>query len=84
MSDKKNNNEEYENLTFEESLRALEEIVDELDSGSIDLDKAVEAYEKGTQLKLHCENKLKEAKLRIEKIEISKDDEFIKTEINNE
>ena len=84
MSDKKNNTEEYENLTFEESLRALEEIVDELDSGSIDLDKAVEAYEKGTQLKFHCEQKLKEAKLRIEKIEISKDDEFIKTEINNE
>ena len=35
--DKKNNNEEYENLTFEESLRALEEIVDELawDDGTV-------------------------------------------------
>ena len=83
MTDSKNS-KEYENLTFEESLRALEEIVNELDSGSIDLDKAVEAYEKGTQLKLHCEKKLKEAKLRIEKIEVSKNEELVKTEINNE
>ena len=42
MTDSKNS-KEYENLTFEESLRAVEEIVDELDSGSRDLDKAVEA-----------------------------------------
>jgi len=84
MSDNKNVKNGIENLSFEESLKALEEIVEELDSGTIDLDKAVAAYEKGAQLKLHCEKKLKEAKLRIEKIEVSSNDEFSKKNIDNE
>jgi exodeoxyribonuclease VII small subunit len=64
------------NMTFEEALKSLEEIVEQLDSGEIDLDKAVEAYEKGTILKAHCEKKLKEAQLRVEKIEVDKDGEL--------
>ena len=74
MSD--NMNEEIDNLTFESALKALEEIVSQLDDGAIELDKAVEAYEKGARLKKHCEKKLKEAQLRIEKIEVDKDGEF--------
>ena len=84
MSDEKKINESVKSLSFEESLKALEEIVDELESGSIDLDKAVEAYEKGTQLKINCEKKLQEAKLRIEKIEVTKNNEFVKKNINDE
>ncbi len=34
-------------LTFEQALSSLEEIVEELDDGEIDLEKAIEAYEKG-------------------------------------
>ena len=64
--------EDIKDLTFETALKALEEIVSQLDAGSIDLDKAVEAYEKGAKLKQHCEKKLKEAQLRIEKIEVDK------------
>ena len=74
MSD--NINEEIDNLTFESALKALEEIVSQLDDGAIELDKAVEAYEKGAKLKKHCEQKLKEAQLRIEKIEVDKDGEL--------
>jgi len=74
MSD--NMNEEINNLTFESALKALEEIVSQLDDGAIELDKAVEAYEKGAKLKKHCEKKLKEAQLRIEKIEVDKDGEL--------
>ena len=48
------------------------------------MDKAVEAYEKGTQLKINCEKKLQEAKLRIEKIEVTKNNEFVKKNINDE
>ena len=65
--------EDINNMNFETALKSLEEIVNQLDSGEIDLDKAVEAYERGTKLKEHCEKKLKEAQLRIEKIEISND-----------
>ena len=82
MSNENKISEEIKKLSFEESLKELEKIVEELDSGSIDLDKAVEAYEKGTQLKQHCEKKLQEAKLRIEKIEVTKDSDFVNTEID--
>ena len=66
---------DIESLTFEVALKSLEEIVSQLDAGSIDLDKAVEAYERGAKLKEHCEKKLKEAQLRIEKIEVDKNGE---------
>ena len=65
--------EDINNMNFETALKSLEEIVNQLDSGEIDLDKAVEAYERGTKLKEHCEKKLKEAQLRIEKIQVGKD-----------
>lgn len=75
MSDN-NTKKNIDNMSFEEALKSLEEIVSQLDSGEIDLDKAVEAYEKGTNLKAHCEKKLKEAQLRIEKIEVDKEGEI--------
>ena len=68
--------EDIESLTFEAALKSLEEIVSQLDAGSIDLDKAVEAYERGAKLKEHCEKKLREAQLRIEKIEVDKNGEI--------
>ena len=43
--------------------------------GEIDLDKAVEA-ERGTNLKTHCEKKVKKAQLRVEKIEVDKEGEL--------
>ncbi len=75
MSDN-NTKQDIDNMTFEAALKSLEEIVGQLDSGEIDLDKAVEAYERGTRLKEHCEKKLKEDQLRIEKIEVDKDGEL--------
>ena len=48
---KKNTN----NLSFEDSLKKLEDIVDQLDSGEVDLEKSVELYEKGMDLKIICE-----------------------------
>ncbi len=71
-----NTKNEIDKMTFEEALKSLEEIVSQLDSGEIDLDKAVEAYERGTNLKAHCEKKLKEAQLRVEKIEVDKEGEI--------
>ena len=57
--------EDINNMNFETALKSLEEIVNQLDSGEIDLDKAVEAYERGTKLKEHCEKKLTQFKLGI-------------------
>ena len=61
---------EVERLSFEEALLELEEIVGNLEQGANKLDDAIEAYERGTLLKKHCESKLSKAKARIEKITV--------------
>ena len=63
------NIKDIKNLSFEEALVELENIVRELESGKIKLDDAVEAYEKAVSLKKLCTDKLKAAELKIEKIE---------------
>tara|TARA_B110000263_G_C15297326_1_gene506178 strand:+ start:1946 stop:2182 length:237 start_codon:yes stop_codon:yes gene_type:complete len=55
---------------FEDSLKALEAIVEQLESGEIDLEKSVELYEKGIFLKNNCEKKLKKIELQIKKIKL--------------
>lgn len=62
-----------EKLTFEQAMAELENIVRKLETGKINLDEAVKAYEKGVSLKQFCENELKQAKLVIEKLILSKD-----------
>lgn len=62
-------------LSFEDALAELETIVSDLETGSNNLDGAIAAYERGTQLKTHCEAKLREAKTRIDKISVGPDGE---------
>ena len=62
-----------ENLSFEEALLQLENIVRELESGRIKLDDAISSYERAVALKKLCQEKLQAATLKVEKIEISKD-----------
>lgn len=57
-----------ENISFEEALSELEEIVKRIDSGQETLEVAVNSFERGVLLKNHCEKKLKAARLKIEKI----------------
>ena len=63
---KKNNKD----LSFENSLKKLEDIVEQLESGDVDLDKSVELYEKGMNLKKICEEKLKKVENQIKKIKV--------------
>jgi exodeoxyribonuclease VII small subunit len=60
-------------MTFEEALAELEKIVQDLERGQLDLEAAITAYERGTHLKLHCEGKLREAQLRVDKISLAPD-----------
>jgi len=55
-------------LDFEESFRALEEIVDQLEGGQVGLEESIEVYTRGMQLKQHCEEKLSSAREQVEKI----------------
>ncbi len=57
-------------LTFEQALAELEKIVLGLEGGQIDLEKSIELYDRGAQLKAHCEARLEAARLKVEKIVI--------------
>ncbi len=57
-------------LSFEEALAELEQIVRQLEDGGGKLDDAIGAYERGAALKKHCEKKLLEARAKVDKISI--------------
>ena len=61
---------EIKTLSFELALKQLEEIVQKLEKGQVDLEDSIAIYERGTALKAHCEAKLRDAEKRIEKIVI--------------
>ena len=60
-------------LSFEDALRELEGIVQQLERGQIKLDEAITAYERGAALKKHCEAKLAEAKAKVDRIVVAVD-----------
>jgi exodeoxyribonuclease VII small subunit len=64
---------DIQTMSFEDALKELETIVRNLESGSGQLDAAIDAYERGAALKKHCEAKLREAQARIEKITVGPD-----------
>ena len=70
-------------LSFEVALSELEEIVRRLEAGKSSLEDAIKAYERGAALKQHCEVKLREAKARVEKINVSAEGECNKLEPAN-
>lgn len=59
---------DIETLSFEQALAELERIVQQLESGEVELEKSIEIYERGAALRAHCEGKLKNAELKVEKI----------------
>ena len=59
---------EVESMTFEQSMKALEELVSELEAGGIDLDRSIEVYEKAVILRNRCRKVLDESERRIKAI----------------
>ena len=55
-------------LSFEQALVALEEVVQQLESGNVPLDQSITLYERGEALRKHCQARLDAAQARIEKI----------------
>ena len=56
------------NMSFEDALRALEEIVGKLERGDVPLDQSINLYERGEELRAACQKRLDAAQARIEKI----------------
>lgn len=59
---------EIAEMSFEDALGALENIVRKLESGEVPLDESIDLYERGENLRKHCQSRLDAAQARIEKI----------------
>ncbi len=55
-------------MSFEEAMKALEEVVTQLERGEVALEQSIALYDRGAQLKAHCEARLKDAEAKIEMI----------------
>lgn len=57
-----------EQMSFEQALAALEDIVQQLERGDVPLDQSIALYEHGEKLRAACQKRLDNAQARIEKI----------------
>ena len=58
-----------EAMAFEEAVKKLEKIVEEMESGELPLESMLSRFEEGTRLVKVCQSKLEEAELKIQKLE---------------
>lgn len=63
------------NMTYEEALLKLKNTVDELEKGSLSLDKSIELFEEGTRLAAFCEKCLNEAEQKITQLKADENDD---------
>ena len=66
-------NADVAKLTFEKALAELEQIVQKLERGDVALEESVTIYERGEALKRRCEELLRQAEARVEKIALDGD-----------
>lgn len=59
-------NKSLDKLNFEDALKELEQIARNLEEGNLSLDDSIANFERGTQLKNFCRDKLEEAERKIE------------------
>lgn len=55
-------------MSFEEAMAALENVVSQLESGDVALEASIQLYERGAELKAHCQKKLAEAEEKVAQI----------------
>ena len=55
-------------VKFEKAILRLEKIVDDLETGELDIDKSLEIFEEGIKMSRVCSKKLSEAEAKIEKL----------------
>jgi exodeoxyribonuclease VII small subunit len=63
--------EDIATMPFERALAELESVVDKLEKGAVPLEESIAIYARGEALKKRCEELLKSAEQRIEKITLS-------------
>ncbi|MEM9971001.1 MAG: exodeoxyribonuclease VII small subunit [Pseudomonadota bacterium] len=60
-------------MSFEEAMAALEDVVNRLEGGDVALEASIALYERGSELKAHCQQKLSEAEEKVAAITLDGD-----------
>ncbi|WP_147126655.1 exodeoxyribonuclease VII small subunit [Shimia ponticola] len=60
-------------MSFEEAMTELEQVVGQLERGDVALEQSITLYERGAELKAHCEAKLKAAEEKVAAITLNAD-----------
>ena len=68
MADETQTHSDVQRLSFERAIEELELIVKRLEEGKVPLEELVAIYERGEALKRRCEELLRQAEARVEKI----------------
>ena len=55
-------------MSFEDAMSALEGVVNRLEAGDVPLEDSIKLYERGAELKAHCQKKLAEAEEKVAQI----------------
>lgn len=64
---------DVKDMSFEDALRELEQVVGKLERGEVPLDESIALYERGAALKKRCEAKLTEAEEKVAKLTLDGD-----------
>src|SRR5205085_6431542 len=75
-----NTQADVKKLSFERAMEELESIVKRLEDGKVPLEESVAIYERGESLKRRCEELLRQAEARVEKITTGADGQVTGTE----
>ena len=59
---------DIKDMSFEKAMTELELLVRRLEEGRLTLEDAIRSYERGTSLRMHCEARLRAAKLKVEQV----------------
>ena len=80
MADRTKVPDDIAKLSFEQALEQLEAIVGDLERGDVELEQSITAYERGEMLKKHCQQLLRAAEDKVEKIRVGADGQAAGTE----
>ncbi|GIL02387.1 MAG: exodeoxyribonuclease 7 small subunit [Alphaproteobacteria bacterium] len=80
MSEKDDTNADIAAMSFEQALAELEKIVESLEQGNVALEASIGFYERGEQLRNHCQKLLGAAEARVDKIRLDAEGRPVGTE----
>lgn len=58
-------------MSFEQAMAALEQVVSALEKGEVPLDQSIALYQRGADLRAHCAAKLRDAEEKVELIRVA-------------